>query len=152
MLLYCLLFKIQKAANNFVTVITKTRKNGSKFVNICILKLVLKTCLVIQSSRGAFAKHVFLCHFLRLNFYMSKRSIWFFSLISFVQNSEKYFRKLFNKRFKISRWIILTLFRLNHFILNRPKKFSVILGINTLILPDIDYFVVFTPWLLHRKR
>ena len=44
--------------------------------------------------------------------------------------------------------IVLTLNRLN-----RPKKHSVILGINIFVLPDIDYFAVFTPCCrLHGNR
>ena len=33
-----------------------------------------------------------------------------------------------------------------------PKKCCVVSGINIFVLPDINYFVVFTFWLLHGKR
>ena len=47
--------------------------------------------------------------------------------------------------------IILTS-RVHKNILNRQKISCVILGINIFVRPDIDYVVVFTLWLLYRKR
>lgn len=85
------LFLNQKAAKNFVTIMTKSRGTSNKFVNkddTLANGLVLETCLDIKSSRGAFSeKHV-----------GQMRCINNFLCISFVQNSVKYFRKLLNKR------------------------------------------------------
>ena len=63
------------------------------------------------------------------------------------------FSKTFQQEIKFSRWIpSFFAFTSTQNILNLPNNFCVILGINILVPPDIDYFVVFTLWLLHGKN
>ena len=108
-------------------------------------ELALKTCLVIPSSRGAFVKHI--CFRLPfLTFYKFcghlKKQYKEFSLIIFVQKRLKYFRNLFRKIFKFSRWII-PISRVHKIYWAAEEILRCFWNNIIFVQPDIDYFVVF---------
>ena len=92
--------------------------------------------------------------FLTLNFGRPKEFHMPFYLIRSFQDRVKYFQKSFNVGFKFPRYMDYSNLVLNWRvkIYWTGRRNVVFLRKNMFVQPDIDYFVVFTIWLLHRKK